>query len=170
MRATRSFLKTLGLPESDAFDLPASSLRFDDGGQYRIEIPSVEGPNAMEAALAAADELDVPIHRVSQGSGIMLQTDRERIIGEAAWGYQHRPAMSPLLKKRQEGLSEEVKELAWKAQHRLCSRYRRLMAKGKLRQKVAMAVGRELLGFVWAIGMQVEREQQGYTKGRGRAA
>jgi len=83
-----------------------------------------------------------------------------RIVGEAAWAYQHRPAMSPLLKKRQEGLSEQVKEIAWKAQHRLCSRYRRLMAKGKLRQKVATAIGRELLGFVWAIGTQVEREQR----------
>ena len=83
-----------------------------------------------------------------------------RIVGEAAWAYQHRPAMSPLIKKRQEGLSEEVKEIAWKAQHRLCTRYRRLMAKGKIRQKVATAIGRELLGFIWAIGTQVEREQQ----------
>lgn len=93
-----------------------------------------------------------------------------RIIGEAAWAYQHRPSMSPLLKKRQEGLSEEVKEIAWRAQHRLCSRYRRLLAKGKIRQKVATAIGRELLGFVWAIGMQVEKEQQDCTKGRRRAA
>ncbi len=82
-----------------------------------------------------------------------------RIVGEAAWAYQHRPALSALLKKRQEGLSEEVKEIAWKAQHRLCSRYRRLMAKGKLRQKVTTAIGRELLGFIWAIGVQVEKEQ-----------
>ena len=92
-----------------------------------------------------------------------------RIMGEAAWAYQHRAAMSPTLKKRQEGLSEEVKEIAWKAQHRLCSRYRRLMAKGKVRQKVATAIGRELLGFVWAIGTQVEREQRS-TKDRSRAA
>ena len=82
-----------------------------------------------------------------------------RIVGEAAWAYQHRPAMSPLLKKRQQGLSEEVKEIAWKAQHRLNSRYRRLTAKGKLRQKVTTAIGRELLGFIWAIGVQVEKEQ-----------
>ena len=66
--------------------------------------------------------------------------------------------MSPPLKKRQQGLSEEVKEIAWKAQHRLCSRYRRLTAKGKVRQKIATAIGRELLGFVWAIGRQVEKE------------
>lgn len=93
-----------------------------------------------------------------------------RIVGEAAWAYQHRPAMSPALKKRQEGLSEEVKEIAWKAQHRLCSRHRRLLAKGKIRQKVTTAIARELLGFVWAIGMQVEREQQAHTKGRRPAA
>src|SRR5436309_1980418 len=92
-----------------------------------------------------------------------------RIVGEAAWAYQHRPAMSPLLKKRQEGLSEEIKEIAWKAQHRLCSRYRRLLAKGKIRQKVVTAIGRELLGFICAIGTQVEKEQRS-TKDRSHAA
>jgi len=92
-----------------------------------------------------------------------------RIAGEAAWAYQFRPAMSAELKKRQEGLSEEVKEIAWKAQHRLCTRYRRLLAKGKPRQKVTTAIGRELLGFVWAIGVQVEKEQQS-VKHRRRAA
>lgn len=81
-----------------------------------------------------------------------------RVIGEAAWAYQYRPAISAELKKRQEGLSEEVKEIAWKAQHRLSSRFRRLSAKGKIRQKVVVAVGRELLGFIWAIGIQVEKE------------
>jgi len=61
------------------------------------------------------------------------------------------------------------KEIAWKAQHRLCSRYRRLLAKGKIRQKVATAIGRELLGFIWAIGTQVEKEQRS-TKDRSHAA
>jgi transposase len=83
-----------------------------------------------------------------------------RIVGEAAWAYQYRPALSPEIKKRQEGLSEEVKEIAWKAQHRLSTRFRRLLAKGKLRQKVTTAIGRELLGFIWAIGVQIEKEQR----------
>jgi transposase len=83
-----------------------------------------------------------------------------RIVGEAAWSYQHRPAMSPILRQRQEGLSEEVKEIAWKAQHRLWSRTRHLLGKGKVKQKVVTAVGRELLGFIWAIGVQVEREHR----------
>jgi len=58
--------------------------------------------------------------------------------------------------KRPEGLGEEVKEIAWKAQHRLHKRYRNLLAAGKEKQKVVTAVGRELLGFIWAIGVQVE--------------
>src|SRR3972149_1107173 len=59
-----------------------------------------------------------------------------RIVGEAAWAYRHRPAIGRALRIRQEGLSEEVKEIAWKAQHRLHSRYRRLAAKGKPQQQV----------------------------------
>jgi transposase len=92
-----------------------------------------------------------------------------RVIGEAAWAYQRRPSMYPALLKRQQGLSEEVKEIAWKAQHRLHLRFRRLVAKGKLHQKAVTAVGRELLGFVWAIGIQVEKEQHAVTA-RGRVA
>ena len=80
-----------------------------------------------------------------------------RIVGEAAWAYKHRPAIGSALRKRQEGLSEEVKAIAWKAQHRLTSRYRRLVAKGKIKQQVVTAVGRELLGFIWAIGVTVEQ-------------
>jgi transposase len=81
-----------------------------------------------------------------------------RIVGEAAWAYRHRPRIAGALSLRQEGLSEEVKEIAWKAQHRLHDRYRRLVAKGKLKQQVITAVARELLGFIWAIGMHVERQ------------
>jgi transposase len=82
-----------------------------------------------------------------------------RVIVEAAWAYRHRPAVGTRLKQRQEGTSETVKEIAWKAQHRLHNRYRRLTGKGKPKQHVVTAVARELLGFVWAIGVQVEREQ-----------
>jgi transposase len=81
-----------------------------------------------------------------------------RIVGEAAWAYRHRPSVTGALKARQEGLSEEVKEIAWKAQHRLHGRYRRLAAKGKVKQQVITAVARELLGFIWAIGVHVEKQ------------
>lgn len=69
------------MPESTARSatahLPSSPLRFPDGAQYRFEVPSVEGPECLEAALEEAARLDVPIHRLSQGSGVFLQTDRE---------------------------------------------------------------------------------------------
>jgi hypothetical protein len=64
MHATRTFLTGLGLPPGDAFDLPTSAKRFPDGAQYRIEIPSVEGPKALLAVLEEAERLAVPIQRV----------------------------------------------------------------------------------------------------------
>ena len=57
-----------------------------------------------------------------------------------------------------EVLSEEVKAISWKAQHRLHSRYRRLIGKGKSKQQAVTAVARELLGFIWAIGVHVEQQ------------
>jgi transposase len=80
-----------------------------------------------------------------------------RIVVEAAWSYRHRPNIGAGLAARQKDSSEEVKEIAWKAQHRLHSRYSKLLAKGKTKQKVVTAVGRELLGFIWAIGVHVEQ-------------
>jgi hypothetical protein len=75
--ATRQFLQTLGLPPGDLNDLPNSSKRFPDGAQYRVEIPSVEGPRAMKAVLEEAEARQVRVHRISQGSGVMLLTDSE---------------------------------------------------------------------------------------------
>jgi len=79
-----------------------------------------------------------------------------RIAVEAAWSYRLRPCLGPALRKRQEGVSEEIKEIAWKAQHRLHKRYMRLSAAGKDQRKIVIAVGRELLGFIWAIGVKAE--------------
>ncbi len=75
--SVQSYLAGRGLPTGDAYDLPASPLRFPDGAHYRIEIPSVEGPRVFAAVLEEAARLRVPIHRISQGSGIMLLTDAE---------------------------------------------------------------------------------------------
>jgi transposase len=79
-----------------------------------------------------------------------------RIVVEAAWSYRHRPAIGPRLRKRQEGVPEPIKEIAWKAQVRLTKRYARLAAAGKDQRKIITAVGRELLGFIWAIGIKAE--------------
>lgn len=82
-----------------------------------------------------------------------------RVVIEAAWAYRHRPAIGATLRTRQAPVGAEVKAIAWKAQHRLHARYRHLLAKGKCKQHVVTAVGRELLGFIWAIGVKVERQQ-----------
>ncbi|TMC41388.1 MAG: hypothetical protein E6J31_05490 [Chloroflexi bacterium] len=87
MQRTRDFLKKLALPESDAHSLPTSSRRFPDGAQYRVEIPSVEGPAALEAVRSAAQEYGVMVHRISQGSGIMLLRTEE-IRAMATLGYE----------------------------------------------------------------------------------
>ena len=81
-----------------------------------------------------------------------------RIVVEAAWAYRHRPAVGKTLATRQRHCSAAVTALAWKAQHRLHQRYVRLMARGKCKQQAVTAVGRELLGFIWDIGVQVERD------------
>jgi transposase len=81
-----------------------------------------------------------------------------RIVIEAAWAYRHRPAVGAALRKRQASVSADVKEIAWKAQHRLHARYRHLTVRGKCKQETVTAVGRELLGFIWAIGVHVEAE------------
>jgi transposase len=83
-----------------------------------------------------------------------------RVVVEAAWAYRHRPAVGGALRTRQATLSPEVTAMAWKAQHRLHTRSRRLLGRGKGPQKAVTAIGRELLGFIWAIGRTVEADQR----------
>jgi len=92
--------------------------------------------------------------RISKAGNAHLR----RIAIEAAWAYRHRPAIGKTLAARQQRSSAEVTALAWKAQQRLHQRYVRLIARGKNKQQTVTAVGRELLGFIWAIGVHVERE------------
>jgi transposase len=81
-----------------------------------------------------------------------------RIVVEAAWTQRFKPILSKPLKIRQEGLDPELIEIATKAMHRLHQRYMRLLARGKNKQQVVTAVAREMLGFIWAIGVAVERK------------
>lgn len=77
MKQSRELLQSLGYPGAELHDLPTSKKRFPDGAQYRIELPSVEGVEALKETLRAIDEYGITVHRVSQGSGIMLLTDEE---------------------------------------------------------------------------------------------
>lgn len=77
METTRHFLEQMGLPPGDLYSLPSSTKRFPDGAQYRVEIPSTEGPGPLAAIIEEAERYSITIHRVSQGSGVMLLTDDE---------------------------------------------------------------------------------------------
>ena len=77
MKETREFLKKIGMPEGDAYNLPTSEKRFSDGAQYRFEVPGIQGPKVMEALLEAIDTYGIPLHRVTQTKGIMMLTDNE---------------------------------------------------------------------------------------------
>ena len=79
-----------------------------------------------------------------------------RIVMESAWCYRHLPRVGEKLRKRHQGVPAEIIEISWKAQNRLYKRYMKLMAAGKDQRKVMTAVGRELIGFIWAIGVKAE--------------
>jgi transposase len=73
-----------------------------------------------------------------------------------------RPNVAGFLLRRQKSLalSDEVKQIAWKGQHRLNKRYKMLAARGRNKNQVVTALGRELLGFIWAIATNTEERQK----------
>ena len=78
-----------------------------------------------------------------------------RLLAEAAWAYQGVPRIGRQMLYRQETLPKPICDIAWKAQLRLTSRFRKLVARGKAKPKVATAIARELTGFIWAIAREV---------------
>ena len=75
---------------------------------------------------------------------------------EAAWQYRLPARVTPTIRARQAGLPKAITDIAWKAQTRLCERYRALIRKHKKPVVAIAAVGRELAGFVWAIARRVD--------------
>jgi len=78
-----------------------------------------------------------------------------RILVESAWSYRHPARMSHGLVVRNQDQPKAVREVAWRAQLRLCSRFRRLAARGLPQNKICVAIARELAAFVWDIARQV---------------
>ena len=78
-------------------------------------------------------------------------THVRRALIESAQAYRLPARRSTAIRKRQEGLSEDILDIAWDAQLRLCHRYRRLIAKGKKHNVAITAIARELAGFIWAV-------------------
>ena len=79
-----------------------------------------------------------------------------RMLVEGAWHYQHSPRVSPIIATRQDGLPSAVTDIAWKAQLRLNAKFKRLLARRVMKTKAVVAVARELAGFIWAIGREVQ--------------
>ncbi|MBC7800363.1 MAG: IS110 family transposase [Gemmatimonadaceae bacterium] len=79
-----------------------------------------------------------------------------RVLVEGAWTYRMQARVSPKLHERLEGLPAVIRDIAWKAQLRLCARYRHLIAAGKAKVVVTTAIAREMVGFIWAIARQVQ--------------
>lgn len=84
--------------------------------------------------------------RITKAGNTGLRTQ----LIESAWAYQHRPGLGPTLRRRQAGLPATTCARSWKAQQRLCGRFRRLATSKSSRNVVAVAVARELAGFLWA--------------------
>jgi transposase len=82
-------------------------------------------------------------------------THARRILVEAAWNYRFPARVSRSLQVRQESQPQPIRDIAWKAQRRLCARYRRLTARQLHHNKVCVAIARELAGFVWDIARHV---------------
>ncbi len=78
-----------------------------------------------------------------------------RLLVEAAWCYRFPARKTAHLQRKAKKASETVQAISWKAQRRLCQRYRHLLAKGKIKQQVTTAIARELSGFIWAIVCEV---------------
>jgi transposase len=78
-----------------------------------------------------------------------------RALIEGAWAYRYPAKVSRHLQLRLEQLPKPLQDISWKAQVRLCKRYRHLMARGKHPNRVVVAIARELSAFMWAIAQQV---------------
>lgn len=101
-------------------------------------------------------------------SGLTLAGNRRarRVLVEAAWSYRHPARVSQILQDRLEGLPKAIRDIAWKAQLRLCGRYRRLSAAGKKLPVVIAAVAREMAAFLWAIGHKSRPPDHQHRHGR----
>ncbi|WP_114752679.1 peptidase [Pleomorphovibrio marinus] len=89
MDKSRAFLKKIGMPSGDAYELPTSKKRFSDGAQYRFEVPGIQGPKAMASLLDETVRLGLTVHRVTQTKGIYL-LDNDDIKKMVDLADQHR--------------------------------------------------------------------------------
>ena len=120
---------------------------------FRVaDLPSEPGINGIADVYA-------PFSVTDGGSGDV--DGLRRALIEGAWTYRMQARVSRKLYDRLEALPQNIRDIAWKAQVRLCSRWRRLAASGKPKVVVTTAIAREMAGFIWAIARQVQPQTAG---------
>jgi transposase len=120
------------------------------------DVRRFDTPRQLMAYLGLVPSENSTGDRVRRGSITKAGNRRaRRALIEGAWAYRFPARISSHLQDRLTGLPKGIRDIGWKAQIRLCGRYRRLMAKGKRRTVVVTAIAREMSAFLWAIGQQV---------------
>jgi transposase len=127
---------------------------------FAVEVGDVrrfENPRQLMAFLGLVPSERSTGDSIKRG-GLTLAGNRRarRVLVEGAWGYRHPARVTETIQKRLEGLPRVVREIAWKAQVRLCKRYRHMTAAGKKAPIVIAAIAREMAAFLWAIGRAVD--------------
>lgn len=121
------------------------------------DLSRFDSPRRLMGYLGMVPSEDSSGRRRRQGSITKAgNSSARRAFIEAAWAYAHPARVSWTIARRQTGIAKSVTDLAWRAQLRLCARFRKLSARGLNRNKIVVAIARELSGFVWAIGQSVK--------------
>ncbi len=130
-------------------------------GAELVDLTRFENPRQLMHYLGLTPSEYASGPRRQQGS--MTKTGNahaRRALVEGAWAYRYPATVSRHLQLRLEKLPAVIQAISWKAQVRLCTRYRQLMAQGKNANQVVVAIARELRAFMWAIAKQVARPPQ----------
>jgi transposase len=120
------------------------------------DLSRFQTPRELMAYLGLVPSEDSTGDRIKRGPITKAGNHRaRRILVESAWSYQHPPRVGKHKQASVAAAPRAVREIAWKAQCRLCGRYRALVRKGKLKTVAVTAVARELCGFIWAINREI---------------
>jgi transposase len=120
------------------------------------DLSRFQTPRELMAYLGLVPSEDSTGDKVRRGSITKTGNRRaRRILVESSWSYQHPPRVGKEKCAKVAAAPRPIREIAWKAQCRLCGRYRALIKRGKLKTVAVTAVARELCGFIWAINREV---------------
>ncbi len=132
--------------------LTASAIAYELGDLKRFA-----SPTKLMGFLGVVPSEDSSGNKVQRGAITKSgNTGLRRLLVESAWSYRFRPSVTGRLRTRAARVAPGVRQIAWKAQVRLHSRYKTMLARKKKQQKVLVALARELAGFVWAVGQERE--------------